>query len=59
MKKSIKTPRGTFNAIRLKDVNEADKLGFCYYFTNTDKKDIYIKHVDMYHCKFGFIDIIK
>ena len=56
MKQLIKTPRGTFNAIQLKNKEEADKLGFCYYFTNTDKKDIYIKHLDMCHCKFGFID---
>ena len=59
MKQLIKTPRGTFNAIQLKNEEEAGKLGFCYYFTNDDKKDIYIKHLDMCHCKFGFIDTIK
>ena len=59
MEKLIRTPRGTFNAVQLKDAEEADKLGFCYYFTNTDRRDIYVKHLDLYHCKIGFIDTIK
>jgi len=59
MKQFVKTPRGTFNAIELKDSEEANKLGFCYYFTNIDKKDIYIKHRDVYHCEFGFIEPTK
>ena len=30
MKQFVKTPRGTFNAIQLKNEEEAGKLGFCY-----------------------------
>jgi len=55
MKTTIKTPRGTFNAIQFNSREEADKNGFGYYFTNDDGKNIYTKHLDQYHCEFAFV----
>lgn len=55
----VKTPRGTFKGNEFKNIYDAERNGYGYYFTNDDGTDIYTKHSDEYHCTFGFIRKIQ
>jgi hypothetical protein len=52
----IKTPRGKFTIQeKFSDSTEAKNNGYTYYFTHGNT-DIYTKHKDIYHCKFGVVE---
>jgi hypothetical protein len=55
MEITVDTLQGSLTGKILKDKEQAESNGYEYYFTNDDGIDIYKKHLDKYHCKFGFI----